>query len=90
VKVQAGAWKRLGKRSATGTSERGDTPNVGWCGSGAGDGMVAMGASITGNGRGTTGMSLRATWLLGSPPKICSTKESWVGAGRRFSFSSSR
>jgi len=41
VKVQAEAWKRLGKRSTTGTSESGSRSARGVRGSGAGDGMVA-------------------------------------------------
>jgi len=52
--------------------------------------MVAMGMSTMGGGREVAGMSSRATWLQGFPPKICLTKESWVGVGRRFSFLSSR
>jgi len=39
--VQAGAWNKLGKRSATGTSERGSKSTRGVLGSGVGDGMVA-------------------------------------------------
>jgi len=41
VKVQAGAWKRLGNRSATGTSARGSRLTRGVRGSGVGDGTVA-------------------------------------------------
>jgi len=41
AKVQAGAWKRLGKRSARGTSKSGNKSARGAHGSGVGDGMVA-------------------------------------------------
>ena len=52
--------KRWGKRSVTGCSgRRGSTPLVGECGSGAGDGTVAMGASTTGGGKEAAGMSSR-------------------------------
>jgi len=39
--VQAGAAKRLGKRSTKGTSESGNKSTRGVRGSGVGDGMVA-------------------------------------------------
>jgi len=39
--VQAGAWKILRKRLATGTSARGSRSTRGVRGSGAGDGTVA-------------------------------------------------
>jgi len=39
--VQAGVWKRLGKRLARGTSESGNRSARGVHGLGAGDGMVA-------------------------------------------------
>jgi len=88
--VQAGAWKRLGKRSATGCLDRsGSSPTEGERSSGAGDGTVAMGAVTMGNGRGVAGMSSRVMCSLRSCPRCWWTKESWVGAGRRFSFSSS-
>jgi len=61
AKVQVGAWKRLGKRSATGTSESSSSSVRGACGSGAGDGMVATQASTMGDGRGVAGMSSRVT-----------------------------
>jgi len=67
--VQVGATKRLGKRSTRGTSERRDTPNVGWCGLGAGDRMVATGALRTGDGRGVARMSSRVMWSLRSCPR---------------------
>jgi len=41
AKVQVGAWKRLGKRSARGTSESGNRSARGVRGSGVGDGTVA-------------------------------------------------
>ena len=41
AKVQAGAWKRLGNRLATGTSERGSKSARGVLRLGVGDRMVA-------------------------------------------------
>ena len=63
MKVQVGVWKRLGKRSATGTSESGNSLPRGVHSLGVGDGTVVTGASWTGGGRGAAGMSLRATCL---------------------------
>jgi len=51
-----GAWKRLGKRSATGTSASSSLPR-GVRGLGVGDGTVAIGATTIGDGRGAAGMS---------------------------------
>ena len=63
MKVQAGAAKRLGKRSATGTSESSNSLPRGVHGSGVGDGMVAMGTAMIGDRRGAAGMSSRAMCL---------------------------
>jgi len=59
--VQAGAAKRLGKRSTRGTSERGSNSARGVHDSGAGDGTVVTQASTMGDGREAAGISLRAT-----------------------------
>ena len=60
AKVQAGAWKRLGKRLATGCScKTGSNSTEGERGLGAGDGTVATGVSTTGGGKGAAGMSSR-------------------------------
>jgi len=81
--VQAGVWKRLGKRLATGCSYRSSSgPTEGEYSLGAGDGTVAMGASTTGDGRGAAGISSRTMCSLRSCPRCWWTKESWVGAGR--------
>ena len=64
-----GAAKRLGKRLVTDTSGSRDTPDKSWHSSGVGDGMVAMGAAIMGDGRGAAGMSSRVTWSPRSCPR---------------------
>jgi len=53
-------WKRLGKRSATGTSESGNKSARGVCSLGAGDRIVATGAVTMGDRRGAAGISSRA------------------------------
>jgi len=88
--------KRLGKRSANGTSgamngscRTSSNPGEGGRKAGVGDGTVAMGAVTCALGRGAAGMSSRAMYSQGWCPRCWWTKESWVGVGRRFSFSSS-
>ena len=89
-----GAAKRLGNKlinrtSGSRTSER-ESLRAGSGDLGAGDGMVAMGTSTTGSGREVAGMSSKVMCSLRLYPRCWWTKESWVGAGRRFSFSSLR
>jgi len=62
-------WKRLGKRSATGTSKSGNKFAGGVRGLGAGDGTVAMGTATMGDGRGAARMSLRVTYSLRLCPR---------------------
>jgi len=59
--VQVGAWKRLGKRSATGTSESGNKSARGVHSSGVGERMVATGAVTMGDRRGVARIFSRAT-----------------------------
>jgi len=67
--VQAGAVKRLGKRSVRGTSARRDTPGEDGCDLGTGDRMVATGAAMMGDGRGAARMSSRVMCSLRSYPR---------------------
>ena len=76
VKVQAGAVKRLGKRSVRGTSARRDTPGEDGRDLGAEDGTVATGAATMGDGRGAAGMFSRVMCSLRSCPRCWWTKES--------------
>jgi len=63
-------WKRLGKRSATGCSGKsGSNPREGAHDLGVGDGMVAMGAAMMGDGRGAAGMSSKVTCSLRLCPR---------------------
>jgi len=72
------------------SSRSSSSPVEGEHGLGVGDGTVAMGAATMGDRRGAAGMSSKTTYSLRSCPRCWWTKESWVGAGRRFSFLSSQ
>jgi len=51
--------------------------------SGAGEAMVAMGASMMGGGIFLTGMSSSKTWSVISPVSWKCDQLSWVSGGRR-------